>query len=161
MSLFPREGEREVFGYNPAFAKMVYRKRLEGKGTSRREERLREQENRWRELGEIAEKHKRAEQEYKDALVNSLREGSPADLVIAKACRVFGVLPSELKARDRTARVAFARNFCYYWVRRRTDMSLCEIGMKFGRRNHKTIIDCKRLYVAKRAKMGRTLRQVL
>ena len=52
----------------------------------------------------------------------------------------FGLGRDELLARDRTPRVAFARQVAMYLTRELTDHALPAIGREFGGRNHMTVL---------------------
>jgi chromosomal replication initiator protein len=52
----------------------------------------------------------------------------------------FGIAREELLARDRTPRVAFARQVAMYLAREMTDQGLPALGREFGGRNHTTVL---------------------
>ena len=52
----------------------------------------------------------------------------------------FGIGRDELLARDRTPRVAFARQVAMYLAREMTDQGLPALGREFGGRNHTTVL---------------------
>ena len=52
----------------------------------------------------------------------------------------FGIAPQELLARDRTPKVAFARQVAMYLARELTDQGLPALGREFGGRNHTTVL---------------------
>jgi chromosomal replication initiator protein len=52
----------------------------------------------------------------------------------------FGIAPEALLARDRTPRVAFARQVAMYLARELTDEGLPALGREFGGRNHSTVL---------------------
>ena len=56
------------------------------------------------------------------------------------AAQAFGVTREELLARDRTPRVAFARQVAMYLARELTAETLPAIGRRFGGRNHTTVL---------------------
>jgi chromosomal replication initiator protein len=56
------------------------------------------------------------------------------------AAQAFGVTREELLARDRTPRVAFARQVAMYLAREMTKETLPAIGRRFGGRNHTTVL---------------------
>jgi chromosomal replication initiator protein len=58
----------------------------------------------------------------------------------AAAADEFGVSVEEMLARDRTPRVAFARQVAMYLARELTDDTLPAIGRRFGGRNHTTVL---------------------
>ena len=81
--------------------------------------------------------------------------------IIDRLCRALHVARADIMADRRGQRIVFARHAVMYWLCRRTGLSLPQIGRRLGGRDHTTILHAKRSYVAKRAKMGRTLREVL
>jgi chromosomal replication initiator protein len=56
------------------------------------------------------------------------------------AAVAFGITREELVARDRTPRVAFARQVAMYLAREMTSETLPAIGRRFGGRNHTTVL---------------------
>jgi chromosomal replication initiator protein len=52
----------------------------------------------------------------------------------------FGIAPANLLARDRTPKVAFARQVAMYLARELTDHGLPALGREFGGRNHTTVL---------------------
>ena len=52
----------------------------------------------------------------------------------------FGIAPEALLARDRTPKVAFARQVAMYLARELTDQGLPALGREFGGRNHTTVL---------------------
>jgi chromosomal replication initiator protein len=62
------------------------------------------------------------------------------DEIQAAAAQAFGVTREELLARDRTPRVAFARQVAMYLAREMTSETLPAIGRRFGGRNHTTVL---------------------
>jgi chromosomal replication initiator protein len=52
----------------------------------------------------------------------------------------FGIAREALLARDRTPRVAFARQVAMYLARELTDQALPALGREFGGRNHTTVL---------------------
>lgn len=77
----------------------------------------------------------------------------------AIAMRVFGVTRAELNSQRRNREIIPARQFIMYWCCRVTAMSMPQIGYMMGGRDHTTVFKGIRAYVAKRAKMGRCLRE--
>jgi chromosomal replication initiator protein len=67
------------------------------------------------------------------------------------AAELFGVSRDALLARDRTPRVAFARQVAMYVARELTDETLPAIGRGFGGRNHTTVLHAHRRIVAEMA----------
>src|SRR5690606_6984630 len=78
--------------------------------------------------------------------------------VLDRLMPVFGITYTELKSHRRNREVVFARQAICYWLCRRTEMSLPQIGRMLGGRDHSTILWAKKAYPAKRAAMGRKLR---
>jgi chromosomal replication initiator protein len=64
------------------------------------------------------------------------------------AADLFGVSREALLARDRTPRVAFARQVAMYVARELTDETLPAIGRGFGGRNHTTVLHAHRRITA-------------
>ena len=62
------------------------------------------------------------------------------DQIQSAAAESFGVSRQALLARDRTPRVALARQVAMYLARELTDESLPAIGKGFGGRNHTTVM---------------------
>ena len=52
----------------------------------------------------------------------------------------FGIAPEAMLARDRTPKVAFARQVAMYLARELTDKGLPALGREFGGRNHTTVL---------------------
>lgn len=77
-----------------------------------------------------------------------------------RACRVFRVSSIDLRCQRRTRRIVMARQFVCYWANRLTTHSAAQIGRFLGGRDHTTILHGKQAYVAKRARMGRSLRSL-
>ena len=57
-----------------------------------------------------------------------------------KVCDLFGVKPSDLKAKSRTKTVAFPRQVAMYLARQLTHASLAEVGRAFGGKDHTTVL---------------------
>ena len=73
------------------------------------------------------------------------RAGSSADpcsveRIQDETAAAFGLGRGELLARDRTPRVAFARQVAMYLARELTDKGLPALGRDFGGRNHTTVL---------------------
>jgi chromosomal replication initiator protein len=62
------------------------------------------------------------------------------DQVQRKVCDLFGVKPSDLKAKTRTKTVAFPRQIAMYLARKLTHASLAEVGRAFGGKDHTTVL---------------------
>ena len=76
------------------------------------------------------------------------------------AADLFGVSRAQLLARDRTPRVAFARQVAMYVAREVTDETLPAIGRGFGGRNHTTVLHAHRRIAAEMATDHDTLEAV-
>jgi chromosomal replication initiator protein len=57
-----------------------------------------------------------------------------------KVCELFGVKPSDLKAKTRTKTIAFPRQIAMYLSRQLTHASLAEVGRAFGGKDHTTVL---------------------
>jgi chromosomal replication initiator protein len=57
-----------------------------------------------------------------------------------KVCDLFGVKPSDLKAKTRTKTIAFPRQIAMYLARQLTHASLAEVGRAFGGKDHTTVL---------------------
>src|SRR5690606_8507348 len=79
--------------------------------------------------------------------------------IVDRICRACGVSQQAVFFGGKQREVALARQAVCYWVRRRTDLSLPEIGRLMGGKHHTSIMQGRDAYVQKRAKMGRTLRK--
>jgi chromosomal replication initiator protein len=62
------------------------------------------------------------------------------DQVQRKVCDLFGVKPSDLKAKTRTKTIAFPRQIAMYLARKLTHASLAEVGRAFGGKDHTTVL---------------------
>jgi chromosomal replication initiator protein len=62
------------------------------------------------------------------------------DHVQRKVCDLFGLKPSDLKAKTRTKAVAFPRQIAMYLARKLTHASLAEVGRAFGGKDHTTVL---------------------
>jgi len=57
-----------------------------------------------------------------------------------KVCDLFGLKPSDLKAKTRTKTIAFPRQVAMYLARQLTHASLAEVGRAFGGKDHTTVL---------------------
>jgi chromosomal replication initiator protein len=76
------------------------------------------------------------------------------------AAALFGITREELLARDRTPRIAFARQVAMYVAREVTDETLPAIGRGFGGRNHTTVLHAHRRIAAEMVSDQHTLEAV-
>lgn len=113
------------------------------------------------ELIEIFRARKEAADEAIRRANEALRRINGSDSferIFLRMCRVFRMSPTEMLADRRNVRTVFARQAVMYWARRRTCLSLPQIGRRMTGRDHTTILHGCRAYVAKRAEMGRNLK---
>lgn len=154
-------------GYNPDFARRALARRALADRARAAEELARAEAERRRELDERREM---LLAEAGKALVEILaakaaKRSQPTLLpvteierIIRRAMRVFDCSRAHLMGKGRQRRLALARQFVCYWARRRTGLSLPQIGRKLGNRDHTTVIQGSKVYVEKRAAMNRTLK---
>jgi chromosomal replication initiator protein len=76
------------------------------------------------------------------------------------AATLFGVTRDELLAKNRTPRIAFARQVAMYVAREVTDQTLPAIGRGFGGRNHTTVLHAHRRIAAEMVNDQHTLEAV-
>ncbi len=82
------------------------------------------------------------------------------DRILERICRVCGVSRQAIFAEGKMRELVFARQAIFYWARRKTNLDLPRIGELMGGRHHTTVMQGRDVYTKKRAKMGRTLREV-
>lgn len=80
--------------------------------------------------------------------------------IVDRICRACGVSQQAVFFGGKQREVALARQAVCYWARRRTDLSLPEIGRLMGGKHHTTVLSSIRKYPDKRIKEGRFLRKV-
>ena len=79
----------------------------------------------------------------KEVLKGMLIEGEKkigVDLIQRKVAKYFNINPQDMKAKRRTKTIAYPRQVAMYLSRDLTDLSLPEIGLSFGGRDHTTVI---------------------
>lgn len=76
----------------------------------------------------------------------------------ASICKALRVTRNEVRSDRRQRDIVFARQAIMYWATRLTKLSLPQIGRIMGDLDHTTVLWGKKVYVEKRAKMGRKLR---
>jgi chromosomal replication initiator protein len=86
--------------------------------------------------------------------------GCTLEQIQEAAADLFGVTRAELLARNRTPRVAFARQVAMYVARELTDETLPSIGRGFGDRNHTTVLHAHRRIAAEMTRDQHTLEAV-
>ena len=79
------------------------------------------------------------------------------DEIQAAAAVTFGITQEQLLARDRTPRVAFARQVAMYMARELTKETLPAIGRRFGGRNHTTVLHAHKRIAQEMARDDETL----
>ncbi|MDQ4064910.1 MAG: chromosomal replication initiator protein DnaA, partial [Actinomycetota bacterium] len=62
------------------------------------------------------------------------------DLVMSVAAEYFGVTPDEIRSSSRSRELVTARQMAMYLCRELTELSLPQIGKRFGGRDHSTVI---------------------
>lgn len=163
--------EKPVYGYNPEFAARA--RANQAKRAAQEHDRQRRQGMRslFRRIASA-----RIEREgARDALHTALDEvdmskarierlsrrveGLKAEFVIELACYLFDVTREDIVGPSIVEQIALPRQFCCYWIGRRTRLSTVQIARIMGGRDHSTIIHSMRAYPLKRAKQGRTLRR--
>jgi len=97
--------------------------------------------NRLISYGEIVNKEitlKLAQEKLKDIL-NPLTVGNVSiDIIIKVVANEYGLTPADLKKKNATKQVAFARQMAIYIARELTELSTTELGVEFNR-DHSTI----------------------
>ncbi len=156
-------------GYTQEVANRIYAKRRqERKEAAERERKALAEEKRKRQLEEVQRRQAALERSIQElakleaqaAPGIARRPRTPYRLIEQRACDVFGVTPKEIKGERRNRDICLARQFVMYWAARLTSLSYPAIGRLMGNRDHTTVLHGRKAYVAKRAKMGRTLRAV-
>jgi chromosomal replication initiator protein len=83
--------------------------------------------------------------------------------VLDAVCKHFGIRLQDLLGRKRTRSVSHPRQIAMYLARKLTPLSLEEIGMQFGGRDHSTVLHAERSINAEQAKnhdLATTLNQL-
>ena len=73
-------------------------------------------------------------------LPNAAEERVTSDLVIAVAAEYFDITADEIRSSNRSRPLVNARQMAMYLCRELTDLSLPEIGRRFGGRDHSTVL---------------------
>lgn len=73
-------------------------------------------------------------------LPNSAEARVTADLVISVTSEYFDVTPDDLRSSSRSRPLVAARQMAMYLTRDLTDLSLPQIGKRFGNRDHSTVL---------------------
>lgn len=98
-------------------------------------------------------------QRGKAAALRFNNSGKSFDDIIRLICKATGMRRLEIMQNRRNKQVVFARHAVCYWAYRLTTLSLPEIGRRLGGLDHTTIMHAVKAYAAKRAQMGRYLRE--
>lgn len=81
-----------------------------------------------------------AEQELRDILAAKSQPEITLEYIQHVTAKYFGISPDELVSKKRSATIAYARQLAMYLCRKLLDLSLHEIGERFGGRHHSTVI---------------------
>jgi chromosomal replication initiator protein len=73
-------------------------------------------------------------------LPNAAEARVTPDLVVAVAAEYFDITPDEIRSSNRSRPLVSARQMAMYLCRELTDLSLPEIGRRFGGRDHSTVL---------------------
>lgn len=79
----------------------------------------------------------------KEVLKEMIIEGEKkigVELIQKKVAQYFNINPQDMKVKRRTKTIAYPRQVAMYISRNLTDLSLPEIGLSFGGRDHTTVI---------------------
>lgn len=76
----------------------------------------------------------------RDMLKKSNEYIPSADSIIDYICKYYNMDPSVLASQSRSRNVVNARNIAMYLIRRMTNISLVDIGKRFGGRDHSTVL---------------------
>lgn len=112
-----------------------------------------------RQLAAQREQANAAIRKANEALRKFNATGRSFEQIAFTICRVLKVTRNELMSNRRNKRVVFARQAIMYWSMRLSKLSSPEIGRRLGGLDHTTILHGKEAYPAKRAAMGRHLRE--
>lgn len=159
-------------GYNPAFIERARRNAKKRERQSRTIELKRTSElarleasisQRMQELRVMESRNREALSKIEDAnarLCAMYGNFTPFSRIVRRISTVMKVTPEELMSDRRHKDIVLARQAIFYWARRRTRLSLPEIGRRMGGRDHTTVLHGADAYPKKRAKAGRYLRAV-
>ncbi|MGH2752318.1 MAG: chromosomal replication initiator protein DnaA [Actinomycetota bacterium] len=75
-----------------------------------------------------------------ELLPNAAEARVTPDLVIAVAAEYYDITPDEIRSSNRSRPLVNARQMAMYLCRELTDLSLPEIGRRFGGRDHSTVV---------------------
>jgi len=148
-------------GYNPDFIRKVHEKRRRAEKQRAKEEAIRASKREAQAIAEVEAQQEHIQRSIEE-IAASKRGSAPKHRfsdIEARATKALGITRAELRGDRRHSDIAFARQFVAYWASRLTDHSYPMIGRLMGGRDHTTVIHGKNAYRAKRAKMGRFLRE--
>lgn len=86
-------------------------------------------------------------------------ESKSLQKIVRRICGALRVPPDAIFRHDQRTRPSLARQAVAYWMCRRTDLTVGQVG-RLMKRDWSTIRSARAAYVEKRAAMGRTLRPV-
>jgi chromosomal replication initiation ATPase DnaA len=140
-------------GYNPDFARAVRQKRESA-------ERIKHANMLLREAARAKEEIE-AKKAARDAdplhAVRAMIPRTEFQRIERRAALAFGIKLVEIRGPSRKRNIVLARQFICYWARRRTTLSLPQIGRRLGGRDHTTVLHAVRAYRDMRQDMGRKL----
>jgi chromosomal replication initiator protein len=82
-----------------------------------------------------------AKEALRDILPKTYQRPVTAEMVMAEVAREFGLHVNDLRGNRRTQDIAHARHVAMYLTRELTDLSLPQIGARFGGRHHTTVMN--------------------
>ena len=85
-------------------------------------------------------------QEALHSLVRTRRRRAGIEDIQGLVCKHYGIGLDQIRGRRRTSLVAEARQVAMYLARQLTDLSLADIGGRFGKRDHSTVLhSCEKI----------------
>ncbi|MCL2698765.1 MAG: chromosomal replication initiator protein DnaA [Defluviitaleaceae bacterium] len=81
-----------------------------------------------------------ADEALEDILAAKAGPEVTVDYIQSVTAKYFGITQEEIVSKKRSAAIAYARQIAMYLVRKLMDISLFDIGEKFGGRHHSTVI---------------------
>lgn len=81
-----------------------------------------------------------AKEALRDIIPRSYQRPVTAEMVMAEVAKEFGLHVNDLRGNRRTQDIAHARHVAMYLSRELTDLSLPQIGARFGGRHHTTVM---------------------
>lgn len=86
--------------------------------------------------------HSMQEGEYdqvKESVMAFTRE-IPLEYIERVVCDYFGITPEEIEVKKRDRNIVLPRQLCHHFSKEMTKKSLSEIGWRFGRKDHATVL---------------------